>query len=122
MKKDYNLPGEQPTYTTRRLSYETVDRSFWYPAIISVLEKSKVPLTARQIAQALYEKGVSEDPSRQAVAPRITELFYNGVIELADYKVRCEYSKKDVTAYKLRPKYKEKYKEWKERNKNGTRL
>ena len=87
------------TVKTRRESYELLDNETLYKHIISVLKK-KSSLTAREIAQTLYEEKYIPYPVRQAVAPRLTELVDEGIL-IVSGKVYDEVTKRHVAAYRL---------------------
>ena len=68
----------------------------WILQALSVFEE----LTAREIADYLYFKNVIPLATRQATAPRCTELVKMGRIEVCGSKVD-EDSKKRVSIYRL---------------------
>lgn len=63
------------TEETRRESYEELDAATIKNHILEILEDG-AEYTAREIALRMYGK-----PDRQAVAPRLTELSKEGLIE-----------------------------------------
>jgi hypothetical protein len=60
-----------------------LDKTRMYGLIISVLKSAKNDgLTARECAIKLYNDGKIFDNSRQATAPRLTELENKGIVKL----------------------------------------
>jgi repressor of nif and glnA expression len=68
--------------------------------VIEVLDRSSRFLTAREIATELYKDKLIPYPVRQAVAPRLTELESDGIVEAVG-KVYDEATKRNVAVYKL---------------------
>ena len=100
---DYEVrPGVVPTFETRRASYETVDKAKRYQQIIEIMQEMDKPMTAKEIAVAMYERGYSYSDERNVSAPRITELLEKGILDCSKTKVRCEYSGKMVSQFVLR--------------------
>lgn len=87
------------TETTRQESYELLDSSTMRKNIIEVLNRTDV-LSAREIAIELWKEKLIPFPVRQAVAPRLTELEYDGIVEAVG-KVKDEATKRNVAVYKL---------------------
>ena len=87
------------TETTRRESHEALDRATVCKHIVIILE-SGASMTAREISVSMYRKNYIPFPVRQAVAPRLTELEYEGVVEVAGKKYDDE-TRRNVAAYKL---------------------
>ena len=94
------LPGEIVTLDTRHDSNETVDREQRYKQIIEILAEHKHPLTAKQIAVFMYDKGYTPTSERNFSAPRLTELSNKGVVEPCGKK-KCEFTGKTVAVYRL---------------------
>lgn len=101
-------PGEMTTLDTRGESHETVDKQKRYNQIIEVMERreffslaTRVEMTAKEIAVAMCVKGYIPTDERNFTAPRLTELCKMGKVEPVG-KVKCKYTGKTVTAYKLR--------------------
>lgn len=101
MQAEERRPGERITFTTRAIANEEVPRKVRYSQIIAILRKSPHPMTAKEIAIKMFEKGLIATDERNFTAPRLTELSQRGVVEPVD-KVYCEYSGKLVSRYKLR--------------------
>ena len=87
------------TEETRRESYEKLNSATLNKHIINILGSGEL-LTAREIAGIMYEKQYVLYPVRQAVAPRLTELVDEGVIEVVG-KVYDHETKRSVAVYKL---------------------
>lgn len=87
------------TEETRRESHELVDKDTLYKHIIDTLQGG-VKLTAREIAEVLYKKGLPVYPVRQSVAPRLTELAKYGIVK-ADGKKYDSATKRHVATYRL---------------------
>lgn len=93
--------GEIATYTTRGLANESVDRQARYKQIIEILKETDKPMSAKEIAVVMKEKGYAPTTERNFSAPRISEMIQNGTLDVATKK-RCEYTGKLVTTYVLR--------------------
>ena len=92
-------PGEVVTHETRGLAYEAVDKEARAKQVIECLKER--PMTAKEVAVALFLKGLIPAPERNYAAPRLTELSAKGIVEPAFKKV-CQYSGKKVAVYALR--------------------
>lgn len=68
------------TEETRRESYEMLDNASIRKHIVELLG-SGAKMTAKEVAVILYSKGCVSYPMRQSVAPRLTELMADGIIE-----------------------------------------
>lgn len=87
------------TEETRRESYKQVDKVTLSKHIIGVLEGG-AELTAREIAVKLYSKKLITFPTRQAVAPRLTEMEIDGIVEAVSKK-RDIGTGRNVAVYRL---------------------
>lgn len=86
------------TYETRRESHEKVDKEKRYAQIKNILgEKS---MTAREIAEEMYERGYTTTKERNNSAPRLTELVDRCEVEISGKKYD-EQTGRNVTTYKL---------------------
>jgi hypothetical protein len=103
-------PGEMTTLDTRGESYDKVDKQKRYQQIIEMMERrellasavnGRVPMTAKELAVALCSMGYIPTSERNFTAPRLTEMCKQGVVEPAG-KVKCIYTGRKVTAYRLR--------------------
>jgi len=75
-----------------------IDRQRLYRLITEVLSNKE--LTAREIAEVLFERGCVMTATRQEVAPRLTELERLNRVEVVGSKVDV-LTKKRVSIYKL---------------------
>lgn len=99
---DYEIrPGTFPTYETRASANESVDKQKRYNQILEILKNMDKPMTAKEIAVEMKNKGYVPMAERNFSAPRITELLKMGVLEVSTKRI-CKYTGKMVTAYKIR--------------------
>lgn len=94
------LPGENVTVDTRAESHETVDKQKRYSQIMECLQQCG-PLTAKECAVIMMQKGYIPTSERNFTAPRLTELSQNGLVEPVGKKL-CTYTGKKVAVYALR--------------------
>lgn len=95
------LPGINTLFQTRAESNESVDRKKRYHQIIEILSISKEPMSAKEIAVAMYNKGYANTSERNLSHPRITELLKLGIVDCVGDKI-CQYTGKNVGVFKLR--------------------
>ena len=88
------------TEETRQESNETVDRQKRYSQIMECLTECG-PLTAKECAVLMMQKGYIPTSERNFTAPRLTELVQDGLVKAIDKKV-CAYSGKKVAVYELK--------------------
>lgn len=95
------------TSETRRESYEALDAATIYRHIVDILEGVLVDgetesegMTAREIAEEMYNRHYIPYPVRQATAPRLTELAALGVVEAVGKKLDEQTGRK-VAVYRL---------------------
>lgn len=93
-------PGENTPHETRRESNETVDREKRYVQILGCLDEYG-PMTARELAVKLNERGYIPTAERNYTAPRLTEMSDKGLVEPVGRK-RCQYTGKNVAVYDRR--------------------
>lgn len=94
------LPNDIVTFNTRGDSNETVDREKRYMQIIEILSECNTPLSAKEIAVAMFNKGYTPTTERNFSAPRLTELSQKGLVEPCG-KLKCRYTGKTVAVYRL---------------------
>lgn len=94
-------PGQHITLETRLESEQEVDKKKRYRQIIEILTENKEPMTAKEIAVAMFKKNWIPSSERNFTAPRLTELCEEGVVDTLGKK-KCEYTNKSVTIYGLR--------------------
>lgn len=87
------------TEETRRESYEKLDNDTLNRKIINILDGG-VKMTGREIAVIMFAKNYIPYPVRQAVAPRLTELEADGVIEVCG-KAYDSITRRNVAVYRL---------------------
>ena len=87
------------TTETRRESYEALDAATVNRHITGILEGSE-GMTAREIAEEMYNRHYIPYPVRQAAAPRLTELERVGVVEVTGKKLD-EWTGRKVAVYRL---------------------
>ena len=92
-------PGEITTYETRALANESVDRRMRYEQVLECLRIK--PMTAKEVAVEMMEKGYIPTSERNFTAPRLTELSQRGLVEPIG-KTTCQYTGKTVAVYALR--------------------
>lgn len=91
--------GEITTLSTRAEAHDSVDKQKRYAQIIECLQVK--PMTAKEIAVMMFNKGMIPTSERNFTAPRLTEMSQNGIVEPYGKK-RCEYTGKTVAVYRLR--------------------
>lgn len=96
---EYRRVGTNPTLETRSESYEIVDKNKRYKQIIEILYGGK-EMTAREIAEEMFNRGYTHERERNSSAPRLTELSYKGIVEPIGKK-KCIYTGRPVSVYKL---------------------
>ena len=91
--------GENTTVETRHEAHETVNKEKRYQQILGVLREYG-PMTAKEVAVKLMEKGYIPSSERNFTAPRLTEMSYYGLVEPIGKK-KCQYSGKKVAVYEV---------------------
>lgn len=92
-------PGEYTTYETRGFANESVDRRMRYEQVLECLRIK--PMTAKEVAVEMMNKGYIPTSERNFTAPRLTELSQRGLVEPIG-KTQCQYTGKTVAVYALR--------------------
>lgn len=85
------------TYETRKEADQSVDRIIRRQQILKILEEYG-PLTAKQIAVLMHQKGFTNNDDRNNAAPRLTEMTKLGMVE-AIRKEKCIYTGKTVAVF-----------------------
>lgn len=90
------------TTDTRFQSMAKLNRNKLYGYLISLLKNcdQNEGMTARECAIALYNQGKIHENSRQATAPRLTELEDMGVVQIIGKKYD-EFTDRFVASYAL---------------------
>lgn len=87
------------TLETRHESNEKLNRNLRCQQVLEILEESG-PLTAKEIAVRMCEKGFTNSTERNWSAPRLSELEFEGKVQVIGKKT-CAYSGKTVAVYRL---------------------
>ena len=80
--------------------YPLVDKAVRYRQIRSVLSIYPEGLTAKEIAHMMYEMHLIPTDERNFTAPRLTELEYQGWVQVIGKK-KCQWTNKKVSIYQL---------------------
>ena len=86
------------TYETRHDSHEKVNKEKRYEQIKDILNGKS--MTAREVAEQLYKKGLTTNLDRNNAAPRLTELVDRCEIEVAGKKYD-EQTGRNVATYRI---------------------
>lgn len=90
------------TSQTRFESFAKLDRTRLYGMILDTLNEHKDNgLTAREVSSILYNKGLIKDNTRQATAPRLTELVDKGTVVVIGKRLD-DISGKNVAVYAIK--------------------
>lgn len=84
---------------TRYEAFKSVDRQKRYQQILSILKVK--PMTAKEIAVAMYLAGEIPTDERNFTSPRLTEMRDKGWVETCGKRM-CEFSGKMVTVYRVK--------------------
>ena len=87
------------TKETRKESYEKLDSATLRQKILDILSNG-VALSAKDIAVILHNRHLIPYPVRQAVAPRLTELVEEGLVEVWGKTYDTD-TERNVAAYRL---------------------
>lgn len=87
------------TEETRRESYEKLDSATLRQNILNVLS-NEWAISAKDIAVILHSQHLIPYPVRQAVAPRLTELVEEGLVEVSGKTYDTE-TERSVAVYRL---------------------
>ena len=98
------LPGENITRQCQKEAEERVDKQKRYNQILEIMSSNKEPLTAKEIANIMFQQHLIPSNERNFVAPRLTELSHIGKVEPVGKKV-CKWTGVNVTAYKIYERY-----------------
>lgn len=90
---------ENITLETRVESEMTVDKEKRYEQILEILGDKE--MTAKEIAQEMWMRGMIPNNERNFTAPRLTELMDDGIVEPIGKK-KCLWTNKNVSVYKRR--------------------
>lgn len=87
------------TLETRHEAYEQVDKQRRYNEILEVLGDSE--MTAKEISNEMYMRGLIPTNERNFVSPRATEMLIDGRLEVVGKK-KCNWTGKKVSIFKRR--------------------
>ena len=96
-----NSPGAILTYETRAESNEKVDKQRRYRQILEIMTELDKPMSAKEIAIEMKNRGYTPTSERNFVSPRITELMKEGKVEFVEKRL-CQYSNKTVCKFAIR--------------------
>lgn len=91
------MPGQNITLETRVEAEETVDKQVRYNQILEILDGKE--MTAKEIANEMWMRGLTPTNERNFVSPRATEMLIDGRLEIVGKK-KCEWTGKKVTVYR----------------------
>lgn len=92
------MMGEITTLDTRSDAHDQVDKVKRYSQIIECLKEK--PMTAKEVAVRMLQKGYIPTSERNFTAPRLTEMSHRGIVEPIGKK-KCHYTGKMVAVYSL---------------------
>ena len=92
--------GEITTFDTRHDAHEMVNKKIRYIQIIECL-KEQPNQTAKELACMMVAKGYVPYADRNFTAPRLTELCYEGTVEVVGKK-ECKWTHRTVSVYNIR--------------------
>lgn len=87
------------TLENRNFANLEVDKNKRYQQIIECLGTNE--MTAKEIANEMYMRGMIPTNERNFTSPRITEMLQDGILEIAGKK-KCEWTGKSVTMFRRR--------------------
>lgn len=86
------------TFETRRKANTDVGKEVRYAQIKRILKDN--PMTAKEIAIEMRNRGYTPNAERNFSAPRLTEMVNRDIVEVIGKKT-CQYTGKTVSIYKL---------------------
>ena len=96
--KSKKIATSRITKETRRASNIITEKQPLQDLIYDILKNG--PLTAREVANEMYKKGLLQYPARAVIQPRITELVKAGRIAAVRDKMD-DMTKRKVAVYKV---------------------
>lgn len=90
---------ESITLENRNFAELEVDKNLRYTQILECLGKEE--MTAKEIANEMYLKGMIPTNERNFVSPRATEMLRDGRLEVVGKK-KCRWTGKTVTIFRRR--------------------
>lgn len=101
--KNSRIPTNPILKSTQKESELLVDKDIRIFQVIEILDNSKEPMSAKEIAVKMCRLGYTPTDERNFSAPRITELMKKGIVECVDKKI-CQYTGKPVGLFRLKKK------------------
>lgn len=98
--------GKNVTLENRALSHERVNKDIRKQQILKVLEDAHTGMTVREIAYELFVRNIVDFFERNNVAPRITELCQEGILEPIGTDID-QWTGRDVTVFYFTKEVKE---------------
>lgn len=93
--------GQNPLAETKSEAELKVNKKNHYFQIIEILNDFDKPMTAKEIAIEMKNRGYSKTDERNVSAPRITEMMQNGWLECVGKK-KCQYTNNLVGVFIVR--------------------
>lgn len=93
-------PGQDVTRDTRAEARETLNTGERKQAILRLLRESG-PMTAKELAFALKQRGIIPTDDRNTTQPRLTEMCKAGIVEPVG-KTTCAWTHRTVALYGIR--------------------
>ena len=93
--------GQNPLLETRTEAELKVNKKNHYFQIIEILNDFNVPMTAKEIAVEMKNRGYSKTDERNVSAPRITEMLQKGWLDCVGKK-KCQYTNTEVGVFIVR--------------------
>ena len=91
------IPGQNITLETRKEAEQTINKQIRYDQILEILDGKE--LTAKEIANEMWKRGMIPNNERNFTAPRLTELSIKGIVEPIGKK-KCFWTNKNVSVYR----------------------
>lgn len=102
MKKN-SKPTNPILAETQKDSEMMVDKKIRAFQVIEILSSSTEPMSAKEIAVEMCNRGYTPTSERNFSSPRITELMKKDIVECVKKKI-CQYTGKPVGTFKLKRK------------------
>lgn len=93
--------GQNPLKETRAEAELKVNKKNHYFRIIEILNDMNKPMTAKEIAIEMKNRGYSRSDERNVAAPRITEMLQDGLLDCVGTK-KCQYTNTNVGVFVVR--------------------
>lgn len=88
------------TEQTRQSSHQEIKKhSTMHRQAVLVILAEKGSMSAREIAQEMFERGLTASPERNHASPRLTELYEANEVEIVGKKI-CQWTGRSVAVWK----------------------